>query len=62
MNSVTTIQVVIDAVTILLSVVGASFAAGTRIGSIEQTLHTMAERLTRIEALFELRLKGRDDQ
>ena len=59
--NVITIQVLIDGVTVVLSVVGASFAAGIRIGSIETTLHGMAERLARIEGLFELRLKGPND-
>ena len=54
----TTAQVMIDAATVVLSVVGASFAAGIRIGSLETTLNHISERLTRIEALFELRLKG----
>lgn len=54
-------QTVIGAVTIFLSVVGAVFAAGGKMGRIESTIHTMSERLARIEALFELRLKGKDE-
>lgn len=58
----TTAQVLISALTVLLSVIGASFAAGIKIGSMEMTLRSISDRLTRIEALFELRIKGPSDK
>lgn len=66
-NGLLLLQTLIGAVTVLLSIVGASFATGRGIGrmegairAVETTTHTIIERLTRIEALFELRLKGHD--
>lgn len=55
------IQAIIGALTVLFSVVGAAFAAGSRLGGIEATIHTISERLARIEALFELRLRDDTD-
>jgi hypothetical protein len=60
-NGLLIIQTVIAGLTVILSVIGAAFVTGSRIGSIETTIHTISERLTRIEALFELKLKGKDD-
>jgi hypothetical protein len=45
---------------VLLSVLAAVFVSGTRIGSMMSKMDQMAQRLAKIEGMFELRLRKDD--
>jgi hypothetical protein len=53
------LPVIISLIGVILSIVVSSFIAGSRYGMMVQTLSSINERLTRIETLFELKLKDK---
>lgn len=52
-----TIQVVIGVCTVVVSICGSAFVAGTRWGRVESEMKDMATRLAKIEGMFTLTLK-----
>lgn len=54
-----TVSIVIAVIGWLASVMSATFVAGIKWGNINTTMTAMAERLARIEGMFELRLKDK---
>lgn len=73
MTGTTTIQVVIDVITIVLSVCISMFVSGTRWGRVETSLHdlqldrvrqsdvtALRDRLSKIEGMFTLTLRDSD--
>lgn len=48
---------IISLIGVVISITVSSFVAGTKVGSMAQTLNTISERLARIEGLFEFKLK-----
>jgi hypothetical protein len=55
------VQILVSAVTFIMSIAGSMFIAGNRWGRIESKIEIMADRLAKIEGMFTLRLKDRDD-
>ena len=53
------LEIIIALVGVLLSVSSASFVSGLRWGRVEAKIQSINERLSNIEKLFEMRLKGR---
>ena len=51
------VAAIISLVGIIISVTVSSFIAGSKFGTVVQTLNTISERLARIEGLFEFKLK-----
>lgn len=51
------VEAVIGVCTVVLSVTGSAFVAGTRWGRVESEMKDMATRLAKIEAMFTLTLK-----
>jgi hypothetical protein len=58
--SSTAIQAIVAVATFLCSVGASSFIAGMKWGTTLQELRYIDNRLTKIEALFEYRVKGND--
>jgi hypothetical protein len=53
------ISICIALVGVVVSVVTATFAAGSKWGTMNATMTTISERLARIEGMFELKLKDK---
>ena len=51
------IELVIGVATLVLSMTGSAFIAGTRWSRIESDIHSMSDRLAKIEGMFTLQLK-----
>lgn len=63
-STVLVLQTVIAAVSVIASVTVSAFISGTRWGTMQQEMRTMADRLAKIEGMFTLRLRdgqGRDE-
>lgn len=62
MNGSLIVEVVIGVATVVLSLTGSAFIAGTRWGRIETELRSMSDRLAKIEGMFTLRLRSPDER
>jgi hypothetical protein len=60
MNAVS-VQIVIAAVGVVVSICCSMFVAGSRWGRIEGDMRSMSDRLAKIEGMFSLRLRDPDD-
>lgn len=56
-NTVLVVQMVISLVGVVASVTTSAFISGTRWGTMQQEMRTMADRLAKIEGMFTLRLR-----
>jgi hypothetical protein len=54
------VEIIIAIVTFIASVGSSMFIAGTRWGEMRTDLRVMADRLAKIEGMFELQLKKRE--
>ena len=52
-----TVELVIGVATLVLSITGSAFIAGTRWSRVESDIHSMSDRLAKIEAMFTLQLR-----
>lgn len=57
----TTLEILIAAAGDIVAICGAMFVAGSRWGRIEGDVRTMSDRLAKIEGMFTLKLRDRDD-
>lgn len=62
MNSGLIVELVIGLCTVILSLAGSAFIAGTRWGRIETEIRAMSDRLAKIEGMFTLRLRDPKDE
>ena len=53
-------ELAIGACTIVLSMTGSAFIAGSRWARMESSISTMSDRLAKIEGMFTLRMKDKD--
>ena len=56
-NSALILQTVISAGGVIASITTSAFISGTRWGTMQQEMRTMADRLAKIEGMFTLRLR-----
>lgn len=52
-----TVELIISAITVLISVCSSMFVAGSRWGRVEGDMRSMSDRLAKIEGMFTLRLR-----
>ena len=57
MNTGTVLDLVIGGCTIVLSLTGSAFIAGSRWSRMESSISTMSDRLAKIEGMFTLRFR-----
>ena len=57
MTSGIIVELIIGSATLVLSITGSAFIAGTRWSRIESDIHSMSDRLAKIEGMFTLQLK-----
>lgn len=60
MNPVS-LEIVIAAVGVIVSICSSMFVAGSRWGRIEGDMRSMSDRLAKIEGMFSLRLRDSDE-
>lgn len=59
-NTIIVLQTVISAGGVIASISVSAFISGTRWGTMQQEMRTMADRLAKIEGMFTLRLRDGD--
>lgn len=56
------LEILIAAIGVMISVCCSMFIAGSRWGRIEGDMRSMSDRLAKIEGMFTLKLRGRDEE
>lgn len=56
------LEIVIAAIGVVVSICCSMFVAGSRWGRIEGDMRSMSDRLAKIEGMFTLKLRGRDEE
>lgn len=56
------IEIASSIITFVISVAASTFVAGTRWGRVEGRIDNMADRLAKIEGMFTLTLRRKDDK
>jgi hypothetical protein len=56
------LEILIAAIGVLVSVCCSMFVAGSRWGRIEGDMRSMSDRLAKIEGMFTLKLRQRDEE